>query len=289
MIIEQKILVLGGAGFIGSNLIKHLAPKNEITSVDCYYSGSILNHVKGVDYIYGYSRDLDVLLPKKYFDYIFHFGEYSRVESSFEDYKDVMDLNLESFSSVVEYAKKHSKKFIYSGSSTKYGDVAGGKEASPYAWSKKINTEHLLRYSEWFGINFCIVYFYNVYGSNEITSGRYSTLIGKYRELVERGVEKLPVVSPGTQVRNFTHIDDVVCALILVAKYGSGDGYGIGAKESYSIIEVVEMFGKNAEYLAKRRGNRMSAELRTEKTIALGWIPKHDLKTYIRSILNQAK
>jgi UDP-glucose 4-epimerase len=285
MIKKEKILVIGGAGYVGSNLIRRIATNNEVISIDCYYTGKIENHIDGVKYIKGNSRDIENLIPNDNFDYIFHFGEYSRVETSFDDYKDVMRLNIESFSSVVEYAKNHSKKIIYSGSSTKFGDITGGKEASPYAWSKKVNTEHLLRYANWFGINFCIVYFYNIYGKNEIANGRHSTLIGKYTELVKNGAETLPVVMPGTQVRNFTHIDDVINALILIAKNGNGDGYGIGSKNAYTILDVVKMFGKKAEYLPKRRGNRMSAELKIEKTLALGWSPEHDLKTYIKSIL----
>lgn len=288
MIQDKKILVIGGAGFIGTGLIQGLDKSNKITSLDCYLSGSQDNHIDGVRYVKGYSKDIASLFPEVFFDYIFHFGEYSRVESSFDDYRLVMELNLESFSSVIEYAAKHSGKFIYSGSSTKFGDISGGKEASPYAWSKTTNTEHLNRYAEWFGMKYCIVYFYNVYGENEIGTGRYSTLIGKYLELCRRGATSLPVVSPGTQIRNFTYIGDVVNALQIVAESGCGDGYGIGTTKSYTILDVVSMFQKKPEMLPARRGNRMIAELFTDKTLALGWVPKVDLTDYIDAQISRS-
>lgn len=287
MIQNKLILVIGGAGFIGSSLIKSLDKSNQIISLDCYFSGSRRNHIEGVQYVEGYSKDVANLFPAYFFDYIFHFGEYSRVETSFEDYRLVMEFNLESFSNVIEYASKHSGKFIYSGSSTKFGDVSGGSEASPYAWSKTTNTEHLNRYADWFGLNYCIVYFYNVFGENEIATGRYSTLIGKYLELCRQGATYLPVVTPGTQVRNFTYIGDVVNAIQIVAEMGSGDGYGIGAEESHTILDVVNMFQKVPEMLPARRGNRMMAELCTDKTLALGWVPKVDLASYIKSHISE--
>ena len=202
---------------------------------------------------------------------IYHFGEYSRVESSYEDYPLVMENNLGSFSHILLFAKKYNSKKVYSGSSTKFADSFGGPEASPYSFTKDVNTKHLVNYAKWFGINFAIVYFYNIYGGREIANGKYATLIGKYKKMISKGIKELPVVSPGTQLRYFTHYTDVVKGLCLVGDKGDGDNFGIGSDECFSVLDVVEILGCTPKMVPARPGNRLSGELVVDKTKDLGW------------------
>lgn len=279
-----NILVIGGAGFIGSHLCEKLCSTNNVVSLDNYLTGSKDNHIKGVNYIEGSCTDIDNVNIDMKPDIVFHLGEYSRVESSFDDYDLVIRNNLHSMMNVLNYVKKIDAKIIYAGSSTKFGDDLGGLNASPYAWSKYTNTQHLKNYANWFGLNYAIVYFYNAYGGREINNGKYATLIGIYKNLYHKNIKSFPVVRPGTQVRNFTHYSDIVNGLVHVAQKGSGDGYGIGSDYAYSILEIVEFLGGTPEFLPTREGNRLTADLITRKTKNLGWAPKYDLKDYLKNL-----
>ncbi len=287
MLKNQNILVIGGAGFIGSSLIEHLSDNNTLVSLDNYSSGSVANHINGVTYKRGDSKDISHIFGDQTFDIVFHFGEYSRVERSFFEIENVINNNLCSIFPVIQYVKSINAKLIYSGSSTKFGDDGLNRHASPYAWTKSTNTELIKNYSDWYGLDYAIVYFYNAYGKNEISDGPYSTLIAKYLMMCRNGAVALPVVKPGIQARNFTDVSDLVAALDLIAERGSGDDYGIGSNESFTILEVVEFFKKKVHWLPERKGNRLSAELRTEKTKALGWEPRGSLEKYINNALKK--
>ena len=280
---SKKIaLVTGGAGFIGSHLCEALynSGNYEVFSLDNYFTGSEDNHIKGVTYIKGNSAEIDSLIDFKP-DYIYHLGEYSRVEQSFEDIELVWKFNKDGIFAVLEFCRKTKAKLIYAGSSTKFGDGGLGRSQSPYAWSKATNTELVKNYGNWFGVKYAITYFYNVYGPREISQGKYATLIALFKEKVKNN-EPLTVVSPGTQKRNFTHVDDIINGIILVGENGFGDNYGIGSPESFSIIEIANMFNDaKIEILPERPGNRMSADVVTEKTKSLGWSPKWSIKEYI--------
>lgn len=285
----KKILVTGGAGFIGSNLCEELAKdlENQVYSLDNYFTGSVNNHVPNVTYITGYTKDIDNLIDF-HPDLIFHLGEYSRVEQSFEDVSLVWEYNKLGTLAVLEFVRKTGAKLVYAGSSTKFGDEGAGRNQSPYAWSKSSNTELVKNYGEWFGINYAITYFYNAYGNREIESGKYATLIAIYKHNMRNNLP-LKVVEPGTQLRNFTHISDIVSGLVLVGKFGQGDEYGIGNSESYSILEVAKLFGGEIEMLPARKGNRMTAQVVTDKTQALGWEAKRSLTSYIEDIKSYFK
>ena len=282
MLTNKRILVVGGAGFIGSNLVEHLVAHNSVVSIDNYSTGKKNNHVKGVEYRAGDAKDIALIAKDDLFDIVFHLGEYSRVESSLSEIDKVLEYNLYSIFPVVQYVKSIGAKLIYSGSSTKFGDNGANKHASPYAWTKSTNTEFIKNFADWYGLDYAIVYFYNAYGNKEISEGSYSTLVAKYINIFSSGAESLPVVTPGTQLRNFTHVSDIVSALDLVAEKGSGDDFGIGSDQSYSVLDVVAMFGKKVEWLPERQGNRLTAELKTEKTKALGWSPSRSLKQYLQ-------
>lgn len=282
MITNSKILVIGGAGFIGSHLCESLiALSNEVISLDNYLTGSKENHVKGVEYIEGSSCSIFDCIEDFDPQFIYHLGEYSRVESSFNDYDLVIENNLHSMKNVLKFASEKNAKLIYAGSSTKFGDTLGGSGASPYAWTKFTNTEHLKNYADWFSLNYAIVYFYNAYGGREISSGKYATLIGIYKEIYKQGIKKYPVVRPGTQLRNFTHYSDIVNGLLAVGERGFGDGFGIGADNTFNVLDIVKMLDGTPEFIPQRQGNRLSAELHTDKTKDLGWKPKVDLTEYM--------
>jgi UDP-glucose 4-epimerase len=283
---KKRILVTGGAGFVGSHLCERLSkiPNNEVYSLDNYFTGSENNHVPNVTYIKGSTLDIaDLVLFQP--DMVYHLGEYSRVEQSFDDIDKVWSLNKIGTFAVLEFVRKAGCKILYAGSSTKFGDGGMGRSASPYAWTKASNTELVINYGNWFNIPYVITYFYNVYGPREIANGKYATLIGIFNERMLQD-QNLPVVSPGVQKRNFTHIDDIVNGLILVGDLGYGDEFGIGSPDAYSIIDVAKMFGGEIDMLPERPGNRMSAEVIIDKTKELGWKPRVLLADYIETLRN---
>ncbi len=281
---KKKILVTGGAGFVGSHLCERLAQNKdyEVYSLDNYFTGSEANHVENVTYIKGDTKNIASLVDFDP-DMVYHLGEYSRVEQSFDDIKTVWEYNKDGIFAVLEFVRRAGCKILYAGSSTKFGDGGLGRSASPYAWTKATNTELVMNYGNWFNVPYAITYFYNVYGPREIQTGKYATLIALFKEKMKNG-EPLTIVSPGTQKRNFTHIDDIIDGLVLVGENGYGDEFGIGSGEAFTIKEVAEMFGGEIEMLPERKGNRMSADVMTAKTEALGWKPKKKLKDYIDSL-----
>lgn len=284
-----SILVTGGAGFIGSHLCKSLVDHGagRVVSLDNYFTGSAENHYAGVEYIRGSTENISELVCGQ-FDLVYHLGEYSRVEQSFEDTDLVWKFNRIGTLEVIKFCLRNSIKLIYAGSSTKFGDGGMGREQSPYAWSKASNTELVMNYGRWFGLDYAITYFYNVYGGREISHGKYATLIGIYKKRFSIG-QPLGVVKPGSQKRNFTHIDDVIEALLIIGQEGRGDEFGIGHPTSYSVEEVAKLFGGEIEMLPERRGNRLSADVVSDKTVALGWVPKRNLEDEIKAFVELAR
>jgi len=284
---KKTILVTGGAGFVGSHLCERLLKEGHtVISLDNYFAGSPTNHIHGVEYREGHTKDIDTLIPE-YPDMVFHLGEYARVEKSFEDVAQVWDLNKTGTFAVLEFCRKKKCKLVYAGSSTKFSDEGHGRDGSPYAWTKATNTELVKNYGDWFGLTYAITYFYNVFGGRERGTGPFATLIGIYKEEYQHG-NPLTVVAPGTQERNFTHVDDIVDGLILVGEKGNGDGYGIGNTTSYSILSVAKLFGADVVMLPPRVGNRLSSGVDTEKTTALGWHAKRGLEEDIEEFLKHA-
>ena len=277
---NKKILVTGGAGFIGSHLCEELIKNNNnVVVLDNYSTGSTKNHVNGVCYLNGETKDISLHINFTP-DMVFHLGEYSRVEQSFGEFDKVWEYNSQGTYAVIQFCLKSDCKLIYAGSSTKYADHGQGCDQSPYAWSKANNTGLVNNFGKWYGLDYVITYFYNAFGPREIKEGSYATLIALFRGKMLRK-ESLTIVSPGTQVRNFTHVQDIVSGLVLAAEFGCGDEYGIGNPRGYSISDVAKMFGGAVEMIASRPGNRMTGLLVTDKISKLGWEPKIELEDYI--------
>ena len=276
----MKILIIGGAGFIGSHLCESYANEHIVTSLDNYISGKKNNHIHNVKYL-----DMDaknILILQEDYDLIFHLGEYSRVENSLHKIDYVLTNNLRPILDILQFAKKSKAKLIYAGSSTKFADGGENKFKSPYAFSKWQNSELVKFYCDAYNIKYAITYFYNVYGGRENSNGEFATVIAKFLERKKLN-KRLKITRPGTQVRNFTHIDDTVDALKLIAANGIGDDYGIANPKSYSINEVANLISEDIEYVNENAANRLSSSIISEKTINLGWTPNKELEEYIRS------
>jgi len=283
----KRILVTGGAGFIGSHLCEALVqdPQNAVTVLDNYSTGTVENHVSGVRYVRGDTRDIDSLIDFTP-DLVFHLGEYSRTSESFKEPEKTWQYNSNGTFHVLEFCRKNGvKKILYAGSSTKLADGGDGRNQSPYAWTKATNTELFQRYHDWFGLPFVTVYFYNVYGGREIENGPYATFIANMKRMM-REKQPLTIVAPGTQHRSFTHVDDIVRGIILAAEKGNGDGYCLGPKEMHTIREVAELFGGEIVMLPERPGDRKTVAIDLTKTEeALGWKAAIRLEDHIREFL----
>lgn len=280
---KKTIVVTGGAGFVGSHLCAALTKAgHHVISLDNYFTGSKDNHVSGVEYREGHTKDITKHIPEAP-DLVYHLGEYSRVEVSLTEPEVVWDLNTAGSFGVFEFWRQQNKekncKLVYAGSSTKFGDGGLGRVGSMYAWTKASNTELVENYGRWYSLPYAITYFYNVYGPGERT-GKYGTVIEIFRQKTLAG-EPLGVNAPGTQKRNFTHIDDIVDGLLLVGERGDGDEYGLGAEEAYSILDVAKLFGGTVQMRPEVAGNRMDSTLDTTKARALGWTAKRTLTDYI--------
>lgn len=285
---KKIILVTGGAGFIGSNLIERLVkdPANKVISLDNYFTGSRENHIPGATYIEGHTKDITKHVTEIP-DIVYHLGEYSRVAQSMEEPEIVWDLNMVGTFAVLEFCKKHKCKIVYAGSSTKFAgtraDGIEGKDLSPYTWAKAANTDLVRNYGVWYGLSYATVYFYNVYGPRE-RAGKYGTVIEIFKQKYLAG-EPLEVRLPGTQRRTYTHVSDTVDGLILASEKGVGDGYGISSSKSYTILEVAKLFNSEIVMLPERKTSRPSSLVDTAEMEAIGWREKHSIEDYINDFV----
>jgi UDP-glucose 4-epimerase len=263
---KNILIVTGGAGFIGSNLIYELLKfkKFRVLSIDNYSSGFSKNHInnKRVKYLKGSTKNVEILL-KGYvgkIHSIFHFGEFARIYQSFKKINECFSSNIEGNSNVFNFALKNKIKLIYSATSATLGNDGKDMNLSPYAFSKAKNLELLENLKRWFNFSYEIIYFYNVYGKSQICKGHMATVVGIFEDHFNRG-KKLPVVRPGTQVRRFTHVLDTVKACIFAWKKNKCKHYSIASKQSFSIIELAKLFKSKIRFLPMRKGERFASAL----------------------------
>ena len=262
---KNIIIVTGGAGFVGSNLIENFVKKTkyQIISIDNYSSGFRKNHIKNsrVKYIKGHTKDIQKLIktPKKVRS-IFHFGEFSRIYQSFNMMDECINSNSIGTNSVFNFCFKNNIKLIYSATSASLGNKGNDKNLSPYAFTKAKNLELLENLKKWFNFKYEVVYFYNVYGPRQISKGRMSTVIGIFENAYKER-KPLPVVRPGSQSRRFTHIDDTIDVCFIAWKKNLCRHYSIASKKSYTILQVAKLFKSKIKLLPKRQGERYASAL----------------------------
>ena len=262
---KNFILVTGGAGFVGTNLIKLLVKKTNynIISLDDYSSGYKKNHLKNskVKYLKGKTSNINSLIknPSR-IKSIFHFGEFARIYQSFLKMNECIEANTIGTNAVFNFCLKHNIKLIYSATSASLGNKGNDKNLSPYAFTKSKNLELLENLKKWFNFKYEVIYFYNVYGPHQICKGQMSTVIGIFEDHYKRR-KPLPVVKPGTQTRRFTHIDDTVNVCFAAWKKNLCRHYSIANKNSYSILNVAKMFDTKIKFLPKRAGERYASAI----------------------------
>ena len=290
---KNKIIITGGAGFVGSNMISLLLAKTKfsIISIDNYSTGSKKNHIKDmrVNYINSDTKNITKILSKykNNIHSLFHFGEFSRIYQSFLKMNECINSNSIGTNEVFNFCLKNKIKLIYSATSATVGNDGNDKNLSPYAFTKAKNLEMLDNLKNWFNFKFEVIYFYNVYGANQIGKGNMATVIGIFEDQYKKKTP-LTVVRPGNQTRRFTHISDTVEVCYDAWKKNKCRHYSISSKNSFSILQVAKMFNCNIKFLPPRRGERFASAL-TNMNLSnkvFKRFGKVDLRKYIKNITN---
>lgn len=288
---KNTIIVTGGAGFVGSNLILYLINKTKfkIISIDNYSSGFKKNHIKNkrVTYINSDTKNISSVIKNPVLiNSIFHFGEFSRIYQSFVNMSQCINSNTIGTTAIFEFCLKHKIKLIYSATSATLGNKGTDSNLSPYAFTKAKNLELLENLKKWFNFKFEIIYFYNVYGPNQISTGKMATVIGIF-EHCYRTKKPLTVVKPGNQSRRFTHISDTIDICYLAWKNNKCRHYSISNHKSYTILEVAKMFGSKIKFLPKRSGERYASALSNINlnNRVFKYFGNISLKNYIKNIV----
>jgi UDP-glucose 4-epimerase len=293
---KNIIVVTGGAGFIGSNLIEYLVKKTKlnIISIDDYSTGSKKNHLKDkrVRYLNSHTKNISKILNlyKKKIHTLFHFGEFARIYQSFLKMNECINSNTIGTNEVFNFCLTNNIKLIYSATSASIGNRGNDKNLSPYAFTKAKNLELLENLKLWFDFKFEIIYFYNVYGPKQINIGKMATVIGIF-ENQYKNKKHLTVVRPGSQSRRFTHVDDTIKVCFFAWKKNKCRHYSISHKKSYTILQVAKMFNSKIKYLPARRGERFASALTSmnlsNKVHKL--FGKLELSDYIKKIVKSSK
>ena len=287
---KNKILITGGAGFVGTNLIKLilLKTKYKIISIDNYSSGTRYNHIKSnrVKYIKGSTTNISELINHNNIKTVFHFGEFARIYQSFLKMNECIESNSVGSNAVFNFCLKNKIKLIYSATSASLGNKGEDKNLSPYAFSKSKNLELLENLKRWFNFKYEVIYFYNVYGPHQICKGQMSTVIGIFEDHYKRK-KPLPIVKPGSQTRRCTHIDDTVNICYLAWKKNLCRHYSIANKKSYSLLDVAKLFKSKVNFLPKRSGERYASALinKNLSNKVYKYYGKINLKDYVENFI----
>ena len=290
---RNTIIITGGAGFVGSNLIKLFLKKTKfnIISIDNYSTGLKKNHIKSkrIKYFKGNTSDIKILLKnyKLKINALFHFGEFSRIYQSFKNFNECYASNSVGSKEVFKFCLDNKIKLVYSATSATLGKNGTDKNLSPYAFTKSNNLELLENLKKWFKLKFEIIYFYNVYGEKQIETGNMATVIGIFQNQYKAN-KPLTVVRPGSQTRRFTHIDDTVNICYKAWKANKCAHYSISHKKEYSIINVAKMFDHKIKFLPSRPGERFASALTnfSHNNKVIKCYGKINLKDYISSFIN---
>tara|TARA_B110001452_G_scaffold262923_2_gene263612 strand:+ start:10810 stop:11697 length:888 start_codon:yes stop_codon:yes gene_type:complete len=289
---KNIIVVTGGAGFVGSNLIALLLKKTKciIISIDNYSTGNKKNHKKNkrAQYIKGNTKNISTILKdkKNKIKAIFHFGEFARIYQSFSKMNECIDSNSVGSNAVFNFCLTNNIKLLYSATSATLGNKGKDKNLSPYAFTKSKNLEMLENLKKWFDMKYEVVYFYNVYGEGQIKTGRMATVIGIFENHYKEN-KALPVVRPGNQSRRFTHIEDTIEVCYLAWKKNKCQHYSISSKKSYTIIAVAKLFKSKIKLLPTRAGERFASALTNMNfsNTVHSYYGKIDLKDYIKNFI----
>ena len=293
---KNIIVITGGAGFVGSNLISLFLKltKYKIISVDNYSSGIKKNHIKNsrVKYIKGDTKNISQILDsrKKKIKTIFHLGEFARIYQSFLKMSECIDSNSVGSHAVFNFCLTNKIKLIYSATSASLGNKGRDKDLSPYAFTKSMNLELLENLKKWFKMKYEIIYFYNVYGPMQISKGNMATVIGIFEDTYKNN-KPLPVVKPGTQSRKFTHIYDTVKVCYYAWKENKCRHYSISNKKNYTILEAAKLFNSKVKFLPPRSGERYASSL-TNMNLSnkvYKMFGKIQLKEYVKEFIKSSK
>jgi len=291
---KNIIIVTGGAGFIGSNLIEKLLTETNciIISLDNYSSGSKLNHInnKRVTYINNDTKNFSNIFEKKKntIKTIFHFGEFSRIAPSFSAINEIHNSNILGSFEVIKFCLNNNIKIIYSATSASFGNNLQDQHLSPYSFTKTQNLNLILNFNKWYNLKYEIIYFYNVYGPRQLKKHKMSAVIGIF-EHCKKNKLTLPVVKPGTQKRNFTHVSDSVKACIYAMKQNKNKQYAVYFEKNYSILKVAKFFKHKYKLLPERRGERfVSTNILSFKGQKIIYFKARiDLKKYIEDFIKK--
>ena len=287
---KKFLIITGGAGFVGSNLVKHLIQKTKynLISIDNYSTGLKKNQINNnrIKYIKGDTNEIFKILDsyKKKIHTIFHFGEYARIHQSFYDTKGCFDSNLSGTSKVFSFCLENKIKIVYSATSATLGNKGEDKTLSPYAMTKSNNLNMLIQMNNWFSLSYEVLYFYNVYGEGQIKDGPMATVIGIFEKQFQKG-KYLTVVKPGNQSRKFTYIKDTIEGCFYAWKRNKNCHYSLSNLKSYNILTVAKMFDKKIKFIGKRKGERNKSSIVSNvgNIKIYKYECKSDLSTYIKN------